>query len=75
MGQKCNPTGLRIGVIKNWDSKWCTPGTAVKKYSQSAYITEVKRKLRKSSIPKIYERKIGDVLPIAFCSSVYKAPI
>ena len=19
MGQKCNPTGLRIGVIKNWD--------------------------------------------------------
>ena len=22
MGQKCNPTGLRIGVIKNWDSRW-----------------------------------------------------
>lgn len=22
MGQKCNPTGLRIGVIKTWDSRW-----------------------------------------------------
>ena len=22
MGQKCNPTGLRIGVIKDWESRW-----------------------------------------------------
>ena len=22
MGQKCNPTGLRIGVIIDWDSRW-----------------------------------------------------
>ena len=22
MGHKCNPTGLRIGVIKDWDSRW-----------------------------------------------------
>ena len=22
MGQKVNPHGLRVGVIKNWDSKW-----------------------------------------------------
>ena len=22
MGQKVNPTGLRVGVIKDWDSKW-----------------------------------------------------
>ncbi|MFP4456071.1 MAG: 30S ribosomal protein S3 [Clostridia bacterium] len=22
MGQKANPTGLRVGVIKDWDSKW-----------------------------------------------------
>ena len=22
MGQKCNPTGLSIGVIKDWDSRW-----------------------------------------------------
>ena len=22
MGQKINPTGLRIGVIKDWESRW-----------------------------------------------------
>jgi len=22
MGQKVNPTGLRLGVHKTWDSKW-----------------------------------------------------
>mgnify|MGYP001148023576 CR=1 FL=1 len=22
MGQKMNPHGLRVGVIKDWDSKW-----------------------------------------------------
>lgn len=22
MGQKVNPTGLRIGVIKDWESRW-----------------------------------------------------
>ena len=23
MGQKVNPHGLRVGVIKDWDSRWC----------------------------------------------------
>lgn len=22
MGQKINPHGMRVGVIKNWDSRW-----------------------------------------------------
>ena len=22
MGQKVNPHGMRVGVIKNWDSRW-----------------------------------------------------
>ena len=25
MGQKVSPTGLRIGVNKNWESKWMAP--------------------------------------------------
>ena len=25
MGQKVNPHGLRVGVIKDWDSKWYAP--------------------------------------------------
>ena len=22
MGQKINPTGLRVGIIRDWDAKW-----------------------------------------------------
>ena len=22
MGQKVNPTGLRVGIIRDWDAKW-----------------------------------------------------
>ena len=25
MGQKVNPHGLRVGIIKDWDSKWYAP--------------------------------------------------
>lgn len=25
MGQKCNPIGLRLGIIKTWSSKWYAP--------------------------------------------------
>ena len=28
MGQKVNPHGLRVGVIKDWDSRWFAEGTA-----------------------------------------------
>ena len=26
MGQKVNPHGLRVGVIKDWDSRWFAEG-------------------------------------------------
>ena len=26
MGQKVNPIGLRVGVIRSWDSRWYAKG-------------------------------------------------
>mgnify|MGYP000838982088 CR=1 FL=1 len=45
MGQKCNPTGLRIGVIKNWDSRWYAKkgefgDTLVEDYKLRNYLLE-----------------------------------
>ena len=45
MGQKCNPTGLRIGVIKNWDSRWYAKkadfgNTLVEDYNLRKYLLE-----------------------------------
>ena len=55
MGQKVNPHGLRVGVIKDWDSRWfagkSTFGdTLVEDYKIREYL---KKKLYKAGIPSI----------------------
>ena len=55
MGQKVNPHGLRVGVIKNWDSRWFTKDakfgdTLVSDYNIRKYL---KKKLQLAGISKI----------------------
>ncbi len=54
MGQKVNPIGLRLGIVKTWESRWYS----VKNYSD--YILEdynirefIKKKLRHAGIARI----------------------
>ena len=55
MGQKVNPHGLRVGVIKNWDSRWYAPDekfgdVLVQDYKIREY---VKKNLVLAGIPKV----------------------
>ena len=55
MGQKVNPHGLRVGVIKNWDSRWFVGkqkfgDTLVSDYQIRKYL---KTELQKAGVPKI----------------------
>ena len=55
MGQKVNPHGLRVGVIKNWDSRWFVGDkdfgdTIVSDYKIREY---VKNKLQGAGVPRI----------------------
>lgn len=55
MGQKVNPHGLRVGVIKNWDSRWFAKDevfgdTLVSDYNIRKYL---KKELKDAGIPKI----------------------
>lgn len=55
MGQKCNPTGLRIGVIKNWDSRWYAKkgdfaDTLVEDYNLRKYLLKT---LYSAGVPKV----------------------
>ena len=55
MGQKVNPHGLRVGVIKNWDSRWFVSDkqfgdTIVSDYNLRKYL---KNKLYKAGGPQI----------------------
>ena len=55
MGQKVNPHGLRVGVIKNWDSRWFVNAkdfgdTIVSDYKIREY---VKNKLQSAGVPRV----------------------
>ena len=55
MGQKVNPHGLRVGVIKNWDSRWYAKDEKfgdilVSDYNVREYLKE---KLFAAGVPKI----------------------
>ncbi len=55
MGQKVNPHGLRVGVIKNWDSRWYAPD---EKFGDTLVIDHnirkyLKKTLLLAGVPKI----------------------
>lgn len=64
MGQKVNPHGLRVGIIKDWDSKWYAG-----KESFADNLVEdvkirkfIKKKLYTSGISKILIERTGDAV-------------
>ena len=71
MGQKVNPHGLRVGVIKDWDSRWfandSTFGdTLVSDYKIRTYLKE---KLKVAGVPKIeIERTTANVKVVIHCA-------
>ena len=61
MGQKVNPHGLRVGVIKDWDSKWYAEGdfadNLVEDYNIRTYL---KKRLYTSGVSKIEIERASD---------------
>ena len=77
MGQKVNPIGLRIGIIREWDAKWYAPKTKVadllhedlkirkflNTFYKSAYVSRIETKRTgKRVIVTIHARKPGLVI-------------
>lgn len=64
MGQKVNAHGLRVGVIKDWDSKWYAEGENFSDYLVEDYNIRkfLKKKLYAAGVSKIeIERAAGRV--------------
>ena len=61
MGQKVNPHGLRVGVIKDWDSKWYADAEIsdylVEDYNIRKYL---KKKLYNAGVSKIEIERAAD---------------
>ena len=66
MGQKVNPHGLRVGVIKDWDSRWFANksdfgDTLVEDYNVRKFI---KKNLYAAGVPKIEIERFADKVRI-----------
>ncbi len=62
MGQKVNPHGFRVGVIKDWDSRWFAKDavfgdTLVEDYNLRKFL---KKKLYGAGVPKVEIERTGD---------------
>ena len=68
MGQKVNPHGLRVGVIKDWDSKWYAESEFADYLIEDNKIrTYLKKKLYSAGVSKIeIERASGRVKVIIY---------
>jgi small subunit ribosomal protein S3 len=61
MGQKVNPHGLRVGIIKDWESKWYAEKDFADYLVEDHKIREfLKKKLYSTGIPKIEIERASD---------------
>ncbi len=65
MGQKVNPHGLRVGIIKDWDSKWYAEAdfadNLVEDYNIRKYL---KKRLYNSGVARIEIERASDRLKV-----------
>ena len=54
MGQKVHPTGIRLGIVKDWASKWYADSKAFPKYISADHQIRVyiKKKLKDASVSR-----------------------
>ena len=76
MGQKVNPHGIRVGVIKDWDSKWYAEGNFADCLVEDYNIrTFLKKRLYSAGISKIeIERASDRVKIIVYTCLLYTSP-
>ena len=65
MGQKVNPHGLRVGVIKDWDSRWYAEADFADNLVEDHKIrTFLKKKLYSAGVSKIEIERASDRIKI-----------
>jgi small subunit ribosomal protein S3 len=66
VGQKVNPIGLRVGVIRTWDSRWYAKGKQYKINFQEDYRLRefIKAKLKHAGVSKIEMERAANKIKI-----------
>lgn len=66
MGQKVNPVGFRVGVIRSWDSRWYAKGSQYIDYLHEDYRLRkyIKTKLKHAGVAKIEMERAANKVKI-----------
>ena len=65
MGQKVNPHGMRVGVIKDWDSRWYAEADFADNLIEDHKIrTYLKKRLYSAGVSKIEIERASDRVKI-----------
>ncbi len=66
MGQKVNPHGLRVGINKNWDSRWFASKEKIAEYIKEDHVVRefLKKELSQADLSKVEIERVGDKLKL-----------
>ncbi|HPO61971.1 MAG TPA: 30S ribosomal protein S3 [Candidatus Kapabacteria bacterium] len=70
MGQKTNPIGLRLGIIRPWDANWFDESNVQEKLSEDLKVRNyIKKRLKKAGISRIIIERTAKQLRITINTS------
>jgi len=65
LGQKVNPIGFRLGVVRSWDSKWVTKKNYAKWLHEDIRLRRYIRKhLERAGISRVFIERAGDKVKV-----------
>lgn len=70
MGQKTNPIGLRLGIVRQWDANWFDEKNVAEKLSEDLMVRSyIKSRLRKAGVARIVIERTAKQMRITLHTS------
>ena len=70
MGQKTNPIGLRLGIIKQWDANWFDERNLSEKLSEDLMVRQyIKSRLKKAGVARLVIERTAKQMRITIHTS------
>lgn len=70
MGQKTNPIGLRLGIIRNWDANWFDEKNVAEKLQEDIMVRHyIKSRLKKAGVARIIVERTAKQLRVTINTS------
>lgn len=70
MGQKTNPIGLRLGIVRSWDANWYEKNNLTDKINEDLKVrTYLRNRLKKASVSRIIVERTAKQLRITIHTS------